>query len=238
MATVGDDPVHLDQVRMMAERLPHMLRGDAQSNRDRILEAARALFAEQGIDVTTMRAISRRAQVGPATLYRRFPTKQLLIDEAFAGELQRCRAIVDQGCADADPWRGFCFTVKQLTLLNVRNQGFVDAFMSANPGTDTFTEHRGALVQMLTALSRRAKAAGHLRRDFVIDDLILVLLACRGLASTPPGSRKAAASRLGALAIEAFRASNTNEALPRPAPLAAGVTQAVETHYPTPIIAR
>lgn len=74
----------------MTDRLPHMLRADAQDNRDRVLEAARALFAERGIDVT-MRQIARRADVGPATLYRRFPTKQILVDEAFEYELRSCR---------------------------------------------------------------------------------------------------------------------------------------------------
>ncbi len=208
----------------MTDRLPQLLRGDAQGNRDRILESARALFAEQGIDVT-MRAIARRAQVGPATLYRRFPTKQLLVDEAFADELAICRTIVQDGCADPDPWQGFCFIIEQLTALNVRNQGFVEAFMSANPDTDTFAAHRASLLRMLTALSRRAQAAGALRPDFVIDDLVLVLLAGRGLSSAPSARRGAAARRFAALAIEAFRASDMNAALPLPARLASAVTR-------------
>jgi AcrR family transcriptional regulator len=198
----------------MADQMLHMLRADAQDNRDRILEAARALFAEHGIDVT-MRAVARRAHVGPATLYRRFPSKQLLIDAAFADEVRTCRGIVDDGCADPDPWRGFCSIIERIIMLNVRNQGFVDAFMSANPAIDTFAAHSATLLPMLTELAGRAQAAGDLRRDFVIDDLVLVLMAGRGLSSTPPARRAAAARRLAALAIEAFRASTTNGPLPR-----------------------
>jgi AcrR family transcriptional regulator len=52
--------------------LPQTLRSDALDNRERILGAARAVFAAEGLNVP-MREIARRAGVGPATLYRRFP---------------------------------------------------------------------------------------------------------------------------------------------------------------------
>ncbi|WP_331950780.1 helix-turn-helix domain-containing protein [Pengzhenrongella sp.] len=202
----------------MAERLPHLLRADAQSNRDRILEAARTLFSERGLDVP-MRVIARRAEVGPATLYRRFPTKQTLVDEAFADELKSCRRIVENGCADPDPWRGFCAVVEDLSVLNVRNRGFVDAFMSANPEVATFSLHRTALLRLLAELAGRAQRSGGLRRDFVIDDLVLVLMAGRGLSSTPPVTREAAARRFASLAIDAFRETDTNSTLTRKAHL-------------------
>ncbi|MEU1522199.1 helix-turn-helix domain-containing protein [Nocardia rhamnosiphila] len=193
----------------MPDRLPHMLRADAQDNRDRILEVARALFAEKGIDIT-MREVARRAEVGPATLYRRFPAKQALIDAAFADEMRSCRQIVEDGCADADPWRGFCSVIERITVLNGRNQGFVDAFMSANPETDSFAAHRVALLSMLADLAGRAKKAGRLRRDFVIDDLVLVLLTGRGLAAVPPARRETSARRFAALVVDAFHENGTN----------------------------
>lgn len=209
-----DAPVHFREVRTMTDRLPQMLRADARDNRDRVLGAARALFAERGVDVT-MREIARRAEVGPATLYRRFPTKQTLLDEAFADELRSCRGIVDDGCADPDPWRGFCSVIERISVLNSRNQGFVDAFMSADPEVDTIAAHRAELLRMLAELARRAQAAGGLRRDFVIDDLVLVLLAGRGLSSAPPPDRETAARRFAAIAIDAFRESGANRGLPR-----------------------
>ncbi|MEU1952061.1 TetR/AcrR family transcriptional regulator [Nocardia rhamnosiphila] len=193
----------------MPDRLPHMLRADAQDNRDRILEVARALFAEKGIDIT-MREVARRAEVGPATLYRRFPAKQALIDAAFADEMRSCRQIVEDGCADADSWRGFCSVIERITVLNGRNQGFVDAFMSANPETDSFAAHRVALLSMLADLAGRAKKAGRLRRDFVIDDLVLVLLTGRGLAAVPPARRETSARRFAALVVDAFHETGTN----------------------------
>lgn len=214
VATVMDAPVHFREVRTMSDQLPHMLRSDARDNRDRLLHVARELFSERGMNVT-MREVARRAKVGAATLYRRFPTKQMLVDAAFADEMRECRRIVDDGCADPDPWRGFCSVIDRISVLNSRNQGFVDAFMSANPQLHALAVHRASLLRSLAQLADRAKAAGELRHDFVIDDLVLVLLAGRGLSSTPPSVREAAARRFAALAIDAFRQSGANSRLPR-----------------------
>lgn len=208
----------------MTDQLPQMLRSDAQDNRVRILEAAREVFSEKGIDVT-MREVARRAEVGPATLYRRFPTKQMLVDAAFEDEMRSCEGIVEDGAADPDPWRGFCSVVEGISVLNARNQGFVDAVMSANPEIDMLATHRSALLRMLVGLTRRAQQAGELRGDFVIDDFVLVLLAGRGLSSTPRGDREAAARRFAALVIDAFRESGTNGGLPRPPRLVSGITR-------------
>jgi AcrR family transcriptional regulator len=222
--TVVDANVHLAEVRTMGAELPHNLRADAQDNRDRILDAARTLFAEHGLE-TTMRQIARRADVGPATLYRRFPTKQALIDDAFEEELRACRQIVSDGCADPDPWRGFSSVVERLSVLNVQNRGFVDAFMSADPQAPVFAEHRTMLLRLLRELASRAKQTGRLRHDFVIDDLVLVLLAGRGLSSTHPATRTAAARRFAALALDAFRENAAHGSLPAKPPLVDEVVQ-------------
>jgi AcrR family transcriptional regulator len=184
--------------------LSQNLRADAQENRDRVLAAARELFAERGLDVG-MREVARRAGVGPATLYRRFPTRQALVDEAFAVELEVCRQIVLEGTADPDPWNGFVMVVERLTVLNAQNRGFVDAFMATDrPGT-AIVEHRRSLVEHLALLAQRARAQGRLRQDFVIQDLVLVLLAGRALATIVAADRDAAARRFAVLAVDAFR---------------------------------
>ncbi|MFL6112963.1 MAG: TetR/AcrR family transcriptional regulator [Catenulispora sp.] len=197
----------------MTAEVPHKLRADAQENRDKILDAARALFSEHGL-AASMREVARHAEVGPATLYRRFPTKQALIADVFADELRACRQIVVDGCADPDPWRGFSVVVERLCVLNVQNKGFVDAFMSANPQAPMFA-HRAALLRQLRTLAARAKRSGRLRHDFVLDDLLLVLLAGRGLSATGPANRTLAARRFAALALDAFREHEANGALPR-----------------------
>jgi AcrR family transcriptional regulator len=209
----------------MTGTLPHVLRSDAQDNRDRVIEAARELFAESGLGVT-MRQIARRAGVGPATLYRRFPTKQDLVLEAFAEELGACSAIVREAAADPDPWRGFCRVIEGVTVLNARNQGFTDAFTAGHPSAIDFAAHRAGVTREIAAISRRAIAAGKLRADFVLDDFMLVLLAGRGLATVPSRDRVAAARRFAAHAIEGLRAGDANYPLPKPPRLASRIISA------------
>jgi hypothetical protein len=114
--------------------------------------------------------------------------------------------VVDEGCADPDPWRGFCSVVEGVSVLNGRGRGLLDAFMSAHPEAEAIAAHRASVLRKLRELSRRAKATGGLRRDFTIDDLVLVILAGRGVAALPAAQREGAARRFAALAVDAFRA--------------------------------
>ena len=75
----------------------------------------------------------------------------------------------------------------------------------------------------MAGLARRAKDAGHLRPDFVVDDLILMLMANGGIRATSPAARVAASRRFAALAIRAFQASPEAVPLPPAARLAAAV---------------
>jgi AcrR family transcriptional regulator len=187
-------------------RLPHTLRADAQDNRARILAAARDAFAAEGLDVP-MREIARRAGVAPATVYRRFPTKQILATAAFEEQMASCRAIVDAGLADADPWAGFCLVIDRICELHARNRGFTAAFTSRFPRAIDVAADRRATLTAMAELTRRAKATGGLRPDFALDDLILMLTAQRGIAAATTDARVAASRRYAQLAIRAFRAA-------------------------------
>ena len=197
----------------MTDHLPHSLRSDALDNRARILEAARALFSADGLDVP-MREVARRAGVGPATLYRHFPTKQLLISAAFADQLNACRAIVDEGCAEPDPWHGLCQVIKRICELHARDRGFTQAFLSTFPQTTDVAAGRQYTVTALAALAQRAKQAGHLRPDFVLDDLILILMANKGIHATSTATQIMASQRFAALAIQALEARPEHTPLP------------------------
>ena len=62
------------------------MRADARRNRDKLIAAAKDLFAETGTDVS-LDAVARRAGVGPGTLYRHFPTRDALVEAAYRSEV-------------------------------------------------------------------------------------------------------------------------------------------------------
>lgn len=181
----------------MTGNLTQNLRSDAQDNRDRIMAVAREAFATEGLDVP-MRELARRAGVGPATLYRRFPTKEVLVVEAFSEQMVACTAAVAEGLAHPDPWLGFCHTVEQVCRLHVLDRGFAAAFTTAYPKAIDFAAVRETSFRALAELIRRAKATGRLRADFSVDDVVLLLMASSGVRNGMP----AVARRLATLFLE------------------------------------
>ncbi|MEU5310280.1 helix-turn-helix domain-containing protein [Streptomyces sp. NPDC021562] len=199
----------------MADRLPHTVRSDARDNRARILDAARAVFGEEGLGAP-LREVARQAGVGPATLYRHFPTKQALIAETFAEQRRSCHAAVRDALAAPDPWHGFRILVERTCELHAHSRGFADAFMTAFPEAMDFAADRERTLRAVAELARRAQETGRLRPGFVVDDLILMLMAHRGLQDAPRAARLTASRRFAAYVIEAFRTTSETEA---PAPL-------------------
>ncbi len=200
----------------MTGRLPHNLRSDARDNRELILATARAVFAAEGLNVP-VREIARRAGVGSATVYRRFPTKQILVTEAFAEQLGACHAIVDEGTADPDPWHGLCLVIEKICELHARDRGFTAAFMSAFPGAMDLAASRDYALRSVAELARRAMNTGRLRPDFVLDDLIIILMANDGIRAASPATAAAASRRFAALAIKALEGSRETAPPPPPA---------------------
>ncbi|MEO3792594.1 TetR family transcriptional regulator [Nonomuraea sp. B10E15] len=198
------------------------LRADALHNRNRILEAAREAFAARGLDVP-MAAIARRAGVGVATLYRRFPTRESLIAEVFADELSVCASVIDDALADPDPWRGFRTLIERLTAMQVVERGFTVALLARFSSEEGVEDVRAHAERGFAELVRRAKAAGRLRADFDRSDLTLLLMANGGLATGSPEGRLAASRRHVAYLLQAFRADRPDPADPLPPPAPVGL---------------
>jgi AcrR family transcriptional regulator len=188
------------------------LRSDARDNRARILAVARAAFAAEGLDVP-IREIARRAEVGAATVYRHFQTKEALLAEAFAEQMASCSEILAEGLAADDPWRGFGLVIEKTMTMHALDRGFARAFMSRLPQAIAFAEDRDRMLGLLLELVRRAKEVGSLREDFVLEDISLALMANEGIRAESPEMRVAASRRFAALMLQSFQAK------PVPAPL-------------------
>ncbi|WP_369200013.1 TetR/AcrR family transcriptional regulator [Streptomyces sp. PU-14G] len=193
------------------------LRTDARRNRERVLVAARAVFAERGIDAP-MAAVARRAGVGVATLYRRFPTRDALVRAAFARQREICAQALSEALADPDPWRGFQRLVVTACEVQREERGFSAAFAAAFPDGTEDVQSLDQAERDLMALVRRAQAAGALRADFRPSDLAVALLAHCGLVTTLPKDG-AASRRLVAYLLQSFRADAAHEPLPPPSGL-------------------
>lgn len=188
------------------------LRSDAGENRDRILAAARLAFSTEGLSVP-VREIARRAQVAPATVYRRFPTKQSLFAAAFAEEMSLCSTVVGKGLAARDPWQGLSLVIEKLVTA-YGGDSRVRALLAQLPRGAEFTADRDRTVRGLLELIRRAKASGELRADVVLEDLVLAMQASHGIRAGSPAAQAAATRRLAALIIESFRANPGAAPLP------------------------
>lgn len=193
------------------------LRADARHNRERILEAAREAYAAQGIDVPVT-AIARRAGVGAATLYRRFPTRAALVTEAFAEQFAQCAAVLDEALGDPDPWRGFCALVEKVCAMQTADRGFTAAFLARFPDAVDIDGERARAEEGIARLVRRAQDAGQLRADFDPSDITLLLLANCGVAEGSSEVSAVASRRLVGYLLQSFRADRAAP-LPPPAPL-------------------
>lgn len=193
------------------------LRSDARRNRERILAAAREAFDAHGIDAP-LTAVARRAGVGPATLYRHFPTRAALVTEAFRQQLDHCHRLIEEAVTDPDPWRGLCTVVHAVTEVRAVHRGCAAAFHTRFPGAVDFNAERDRAEAHLAKLVSRCRQAGVLRPDFDLSDLSLLFLAQHGVATGPPEVALTATRRLVGYLLQGFRAEGA-PALPPPAPL-------------------
>ena len=111
-------------------------RSDAAESRRRILDAARGLFEEKGVDAVSMHEIGRRAGVGQGTLYRRYEHKGALCSELLGEEI---RGFHDEACArletEAEPALDrLAWLLDRLALFNEENAPLLGAIRDAAGG--------------------------------------------------------------------------------------------------------
>jgi AcrR family transcriptional regulator len=152
------------------------MRKDAQLNRERIVDAARTTFAEQGVDAP-LEEIARRAGVGIATLYRRFPSRESLVEAVFADLLESFVVAAERALEADDAWEGFTGFVLQVAEQQARDRGVKDVLMKRSPNEALMEDHRRRGLAAVQKLVERAQAEGSMRPDVTAEDAALLLWA-------------------------------------------------------------
>jgi AcrR family transcriptional regulator len=216
----------------MSTEAARPLRRDAERNRQRILAAARAVFAERGLDVS-MDDIARAAGVGVGTVYRRFPDKDQLIDALFEDEMAGMVEFVERCLAMDDPWEGFVTFLTELCGRQSSDRGLKELLLSAGRGHAEIERAREALVPLVTELVDRAKAAGALRADVEATDLPLIQVALGAVVDYAGEVDPEVWRRVLGVVLDGLRpAREATEPLPVPALSVEGVLCAMREWRP------
>ena len=150
------------------------LRRDAERNRRRILAAAAEVFNERGLDVS-LDEIARHAGVGVGTVYRRFSTKEELVEALFMDRLDAVAAIADQALGTPDPWSGLVSFMERMAEIMAGDLGLRQILMFATYGRDLVTVARERNAPLVERLVERAQAAGQLRSDLRQTDIVFIV---------------------------------------------------------------
>jgi len=189
------------------------LRADARRNRERVLTAAREVFAEQGRDAQ-MDDVARRAQVGVGTVYRHFPTKEALIDALVAEAFERLLVVAkEQAQRDDDPWDALVTTLWAGAEILAGDRA-VSAIMSEVYGpVNVDLDLQLQMHETTTILVERAREAGVLRQDVILDDIPMVMCGI-GMATCKPHQMPDAWRRHLTIILDGLRAANASGSLP------------------------
>lgn len=151
------------------------LRRDAERNREKILGAARELFAEEGLGVT-LHDVAGRAGVGVGTVYRHFADKGVLIETLFDDQLDQIVAIYESGLDDPDPWHALVSVHERALELQAGDRGLRELLAGAPHAPERATRQRARLHPIAAKLVERGKAAGAVRADCETQDFGVVMM--------------------------------------------------------------
>jgi AcrR family transcriptional regulator len=170
---------------------PRKTRTDAQRNRERILEVAKAAFARSGAN-TSLDDVARQAGVGAGTLYRHFPTRDALLEAVYHTEVAKLAAAERELSEKLPPVE----SLRAWMLL------FVDYIAEKHiiaPALNTFVggpsklyeASRAQITGAIEALVKRAIKSGDVRKDLEPFDLLRALIGVSNVASAPDWQQSA-----------------------------------------------
>lgn len=151
-------------------------RADAVRNRERVLEAAKAVFSAGGPEAS-LDAVARAARVGIGTLYRHFPTREALFEAVYRREVQQLAELADKLKQEPDPVEALRHWMRSNVKFVATKKGMSEALaLAAYKNSELFSYSYARLTQAVGALLDRAVAAGEIRDDITPEDLLHALV--------------------------------------------------------------
>ena len=163
-----------------SERKP---RADAQRNRERVLEVAKAAFARSGADAS-LDDIAKQASVGPGTLYRHFPTRDALIEAVYHTEVEKLAAAQRELSAQLPPIEALRAWMMLFVDYIATKQIIASALNSVGGGSSRlYDSSRAQVAGAINALVKTAMKSGDIRKDLEPFDLLRALIGFSHIAT-------------------------------------------------------
>ena len=147
-------------------------RADAVRNRERVLEAAKAVFSAGGAEAS-LEAVARAAGVGIGTLYRHFPTREALFEAVYRREVQQLADLAEQLKQEAKPIDALRQWMRSIVKFVATKKGMSAALtLAVDKNSKLFSSSADRLARTVGGLLDRAIAAGEIRDDISPEDLL------------------------------------------------------------------
>ena len=176
---------------------PRRERADRKRNRDVIVAAAKAAFARADAagEAVSMNEVARVANVGIATLYRHFPSRDELAAAVYEAKLDEVTARVRVRTRGMDALASLCAWVSEFASFMLATRGMMDtlrsAWQSATPVTSAAT---AKIAEVIAGFLAAGAADGSIRDDVSAMDATVAVLAL--LSTAPPDDPGTRATRL------------------------------------------
>jgi AcrR family transcriptional regulator len=196
------------------EKMRRPLRRDAREHRDKLIAAAQAEFAADGVDAS-LEKIAREAGVAIGTLYRHFPTRLDLLMAAFKPRVQEFLDGASKAMAIADPWEGFVYYLESLFAMQAGDRGFNDFLSRRFPQSADTERIHDQMCQHIEDVLTRAQDAGQARSDITQADIVNLIWSNGRIMDATSTTAPNAWRRYLYLMLDAYRAERAHS-IPEP----------------------
>jgi AcrR family transcriptional regulator len=155
----------------MTDTTARPMRADARRNREALLQAAAALFAEEGTDVS-LEAVAARAGVGIGTLYRNFPNRDSLVEAAYRTEVAHLCDAASELLESNPPDVALAEWMDRFVTYAAAKRGMAGALKAVNAKTDLYSQTRTQITGAIGGLLEAGVEAGSLRSDVEPEDVL------------------------------------------------------------------